>query len=423
MPKQVAHPSHQLYIAECKIEQLVKKISDLAAENQQLKAIIGRHGLPVPEYRATTPASPTSSQAETRRGFMKPTKSSCYHSVHYTKPMSLVEANTPTKPTSVLYRSNCYSQPTIFQWIDGVPVAKQIRGGYKEPTLSSVNKCRPALRTRPIGGDGSSWGDDIPLSDTYTDLASDHEESEDEQMDEQMDAQVIDTSLATRSQLYERFPTRLSAAPIESKIKYDLLKRSLCLAQEVLYNGAKKWIPTLAEVYSGPHEVVFGCDEVAGKLLPYVPYIIDNIAGRRDILRSTLHQEILGVTGLRNRVCHFSPHDGTMQLSDCDDYIRSTQELAVFFGDERAAFEARCYRANLIACAEEAIKEIENLHALTELPEAHPWKKYHTAAFQQVMRLDHRHQALGSDIEVDPVILRAARDWGSEQPHSSDEMW
>ncbi|KAI2618301.1 hypothetical protein GGS26DRAFT_387494 [Hypomontagnella submonticulosa] len=426
MPKQIATASHQLHVAERQNEELMKRISELVTENQCLKAYIGRHGLPVPQYHGfqpTTPTTPSNPQVGSERGFLQPTKASSYRSTQCTEPLSVAECNGHSQPTTIKYQSNQHSRLTTMQYVDGALVVRTARGGYREPTLSSANKCRPALRSRLVGG---GWGDfpqsEVSASPSLSDFSS-STSSQQEPQEHHAEVQVVDDSLAGRSGLNERFSARLSTAPIESQVKCDLLKSSLRLAQEIFYKGAKKYIPSLAEVYSGPHEIVFGCEDMDSKLLPYVPYEIENIAGRQNVLRSTLQQAALEVTGLRNRVCHFNQFDGVMELAPCDELIRKAQALAVFFGDEEAAFEAKSYRSRLITYAEESVKEIGNLHALSQLPGARPWEKYQMVAFQKAMEFEDYYRALDAEVAIDPVILCAARNWDAERPWLGDETW
>ncbi|OTA68549.1 hypothetical protein K449DRAFT_429415 [Hypoxylon sp. EC38] len=89
------------------------------------------------------------------------------------------------------------------------------------------------------------------------------------------------------------------------------------------------------------------------------------------------------ITRLRNAVCHFGPDSTIYRLSLYDEMLRSVQYLAVLFGDERRAFEARAYRDKLVKQAEESVRNTSTIILLKELPFALSWDLDYARAFTQ----------------------------------------
>ncbi|KAI0376906.1 hypothetical protein F5Y04DRAFT_285459 [Hypomontagnella monticulosa] len=429
MPKLIGSVSHRLYVVECENDDLKKQIRDMAAELLEWKTYVKRLNLPGPRKEESRPSA---ALPRNDRGFLRATKASEIRAIRPSEQGTKVSS--PTWPTTFLYGSQ-YSSPCRMQFRDEVagpvPVAEiQSWGGpnFCRSTRSSDQKALPNRRWAHY-----SWSDeDSELQSgssssgqpsTEEDLYVEPQEEEMEQPSEEIADE--DQTLAEQTGLRVYIPNQLRDVPISSKKKFGVLARGLRLAQEIIYHNAKTHIPCLMKLWSGPQEVTFGRDELLNRVLPCVGSgnKIEEVNGRRIDYRE-LEGLLLEITPLRNLICHYNPRTASMRIHNCDAYLIDVLALAIFFNDRPRAFRARALRLQLVAWAENSIKEIENQLLLTAMPGARPWERYQISAFRSVAEQVRSYPDDSSLCrEFHPALLRAAREWDLRQSQPGDDTW
>ncbi|KAF3063577.1 hypothetical protein GL218_01070 [Daldinia childiae] len=218
--------------------------------------------------------------------------------------------------------------------------------------------------------------------------------------------------LRKRSEVRRESPSHLQHVPMRSGCVYDLLKRSLRLAQEIFFHGVHKYLPFYADKLECPQEVQFGRVEIDKFFNYWCGFnTLDILGTSHDLTR--LKYQIEGVTVLRNTVCHYSYSEASMDLESHDRLIKAVQRLAIFFVDERRAIQARVLRDKLIAHADQGLVQLEDMLLLAELPGARPWQPHHVRKFRRIVaNIDFEN-----DYKSVPfVVLRAAQDWNLRRP-------
>ncbi|KAI1204444.1 uncharacterized protein F4807DRAFT_465679 [Annulohypoxylon truncatum] len=200
------------------------------------------------------------------------------------------------------------------------------------------------------------------------------EEPTEEPVEEPVEKTILEL-ISEKTGLNRYTESHLAYTPIRSEVVYDLLSRSLRLAQEIFYDGCRIYFPDIYyREYDGPHEVRFGWKEMQDSF--FRGDFTDRIIAGKRYQRSALEYYINNMTWIRNQVCHFQSCTSVCQVDTLDKAIRDVQELAAVFGDEAKALQARALRDELHQGAKRELSELETMWLLAELPGARPWQRY-----------------------------------------------
>ncbi|KAI1655467.1 hypothetical protein F4813DRAFT_398096 [Daldinia decipiens] len=415
MPKLINSVAYELGLAKEKNKDLQRRIQKLDDEVLQLKTYIRKNNLPLPKAK-----QPITSQPTIEKGFLKTTKASRNRSIQ-----APTQEKSACTESVVVYDNGKYTEYPYteyrhgYRYVDGNLVkidSTWDRPHYLKWTISSDYKNKgPGPWIRALWErerkakeekDSLGWGNE---EDSGYEEPSEYSSVDEEELESHKSAHEL---LREKSEVNRKSPSHLRYVPIRSECVYDILKRSLRLAQEIFFHGIQKCFPCCADKLDGPQEVLFGRVEINRFFGGWDGWKKLEILGRSYDVRY-LKYETEGVTVLRNTVCHYSHYEASMNLEHHDSLIEAVQLLAIFFADERRAFQARALRDKLIAHAEQCLRQLEDMLILAELPGARPWQPHQARGFKRII--------LSSDFENDDksvpfAVLRAAQDWNLRRP-------
>ncbi|KAI0108055.1 hypothetical protein F4814DRAFT_454932 [Daldinia grandis] len=421
MPKLINSVAYELGLAKEKNEDLERRIRKLDDEVLQLKAYIKKNNLPLPKAKRSITSQPT-----VEKGYLQTTKSSRNRSAQpptqeESKRTESVVICGNGEDTKYPYTKYSYK----YRYMDGdlVKVSSTLeKPHYLERTVSSYKKVkspgpwiqalwereRKAKENEPLG-----WGDEDDSGyecnrDPVT-VQTQYPPANWEYLEKDKTAEEL---LQKQTEVGRKSPSHLQYVPMRSEFLCDLLKQSLRLAQEIFFHGINNYYHINAEELECPQEVRFGRVEIDSFFGCMGSWTKLEVPGRSHTLWD-LKYLIRGITTLRNTVCHYNHWSASMVLQSYDDLLEAVQRLAVFFADERRAFQARALRDKLTAHAEQCLDQLHGMLILAELPGARPWEPHHVRKFGLITGCSR----FDSDVKDIPfLILRAAHDWNLRLP-------
>ncbi|KAI0137558.1 hypothetical protein F4776DRAFT_663573 [Hypoxylon sp. NC0597] len=409
MPKFIGSASYELGISKDKIEKLRDQNRQLEARVLFLESYIKKNNLPVPKSR---PSQRATGSVTSDKDFSTPTTSSLNRSVQ----------GAPREEQQTLISIRSEGIHRRFQYQDGslleISRTTYITSNidfrrFRRSTLSSDMKRRNKIlkvdpkkdksNTRRDKGYVGGW------HEPTTNFVS-HWPEDETDIENGSPAEAAKRSLIERSRLEDDVQDYLMRVPIRSRPLFNYLQLALRLAQEIFFHGTKKYFPRVF-MAAEPQEVGCGRFESMTSFLNRIEAYGNKIAGIK-YDRWDLQQAVDNIINLRNEVCHYSgPWGGFAHYCK---FLKSVQNLAVIFGDERRAFKARAYRDKLIEHAEESLRCFDTIGLLTQLPLPKRWDWKTMRLYKEIDKVRYHD---GDPVDkLHPTFFKAMRDWGLERP-------
>ncbi|XDG04713.1 hypothetical protein ABKA04_004328 [Annulohypoxylon sp. FPYF3050] len=386
MTKTIPSLSYELKLARDLIHKLTEHVAALKEENGNLRSCLEKNKIAAPQSKPSRPPTRQVAQVTTDKHYLASTKASRNRDI---QPSSQI-AEELDKPKLVTVGSKRYqykdgilvdNNPQLDTWSD--------KPRYLAATFSSIEKQRPKARRVWVDEYGSeteyetsatpdssrSSSRDSSRDSSRQDTTKEFAEDPDDGPVDESDERSVQELILEKSELNRYAESHLSHAPIRSETVYDLLCRSLRIAQEVFYDGSREYLPEVHQQYDGPHEVRFGWGEMQKALFIRMNSSKRIIAGKT-YWRASLEWEMEYITRIRNEVCHFTNFGNICAIKELDKAIADVQKFAAVFGDEARALQLRGLRDELIEEAERGLAELESMWLLSELPGARPWERF-----------------------------------------------
>ncbi|KAK8072746.1 hypothetical protein PG996_006094 [Apiospora saccharicola] len=285
-----------------------------------------------------------------------------------------------------------------------------------QPTVSSINKVQwwydeSYYEHAYDNDDDSDYWEDCPAPEVaITDTSSTC--VEDDQSCGRAPTPVIPVEeqpppLADRTGLwdyeYENEPS--THVEIESVAVLRVLTEALDIVRGAFYDFCKEHQPSIwrNQFAGGPHEVLLGFSEIE-KYLAY--WHTDTVP---PVSETHIRGSLVGVTDLRNAICHFRPKDWFVH--EYDSLIKKAQVAVIGLDDEPRTFKIRALRDELKAIAEETLKEIEEIGIASITPCHRDWKPHHERFFQSLLDGRPTSDRWDRNYQYRPAVLLAFEAW------------
>lgn len=232
------------------IQKLTEHVAALKEENGNLRSCLEKNKIAAPQSKPSRPSTRQVAQVTTDKHYLASTKASRNRDI---QPSSQI-AEELDKPKLVTIGSKrCQYKDGIL--VDNSPHLDiwSSKPRYLVATFSSIKKQRPKARRVWVDEYGSeteyetsatpdssrSSSRDSSRQDTTEEFTEDPDDGSVDESDERSVQELI----LEKSELNRYAESHLSHAPIRSETVYDLLCRSLRIAQGVFYDGSRKYLP------------------------------------------------------------------------------------------------------------------------------------------------------------------------------------
>lgn len=226
----------------------------------------------------------------------------------------------------------------------------------------------------------NEWGNAQSDSDNWKEEAVDPQPSP---------ATSSDRGMEIYKQLGESVKERLDNQEvfISSKTGLHILTKAHTIAQEAIYEAARKFWPRKWEELfrDGPHLVRLGRSELQSCFGDYGTSVDLSLCGSS---QSMVFSSLMYMPYLRNTICHPSSYS-LQEVAHLDALLQYAHRLSLVLKDEERSIKMRTLRDELYQVAAEVLDGIQSLSTLAAMPlfndTAPKWEFHHERLFHSAL--------------------------------------